>query len=365
MFKYWFILIALALGIGSAKASHSQHTDSDKDIVRGITISTHGGGQDWGQDAIVPTLADIKTIGANWVSIHPYGRIGADGSIKFQEFDPKDPPAQLIRPIQEAHKQGLSICIKPHIAYWRTPFQWRGEIEFDTTDEWLRFWTDYRKWILTLAMACREADAFVVGTELDRTLNHEAEWRTLIAEVRSIMRVPLTYAANWTDYKRVPFWDALDVIGIQAYFPVASKPNSTPKEIQTGWKKLMEELRSYSEKMNRKILFAELGYTLSYMAPVEPWNYHTDGEGARLVQESCWKAALAAIDEEPCVVGALLWKWFPYPRPVGRNFALATPGVMTIIADAWEGKVPKIEISEQMLKAWEDARRKRRRTRPD
>ena len=83
-------------------------------------------------------------------------------------------------------------------------------------------------------MACREADAFVVGTELDRILNHEAEWRTLIAEVRSIMKVPLTYAANWTDYKRVPFWDALDVIGIQAYFPVASKPNSTPKEIQTG-----------------------------------------------------------------------------------------------------------------------------------
>ena len=117
----------------------------------------------------------------------------------------------------------MSICIKPHIAYWGSSFSWRGEIEFSREDAWDRFWRDYRAWITLLAEACREADGFVVGTELDRTLRFEDEWRALIADVRAHTGAPLTYAANWTDYQRVPFWDALDVIGIQAYFPLTDQ----------------------------------------------------------------------------------------------------------------------------------------------
>ncbi len=37
------------LAVGYAAASTPEEDDS---IVRGITISTHGGGQDWGQDVI-------------------------------------------------------------------------------------------------------------------------------------------------------------------------------------------------------------------------------------------------------------------------------------------------------------------------
>ncbi len=35
------------------------------------------------------------------------------------------------------------------------------------------------------------------------------------------------------------------------------------------------------------------------------------------------------------VVGAFLWKWFPNPHPVGRNFQLATPRLRKAIADVW------------------------------
>ena len=98
--------------------------------VRGITISTHGIGRDWGTDAIVPTLEDIRAVGANWVAIHPYASIRADGSLRWSDIDPDDPPAHIVRPIREAHRLGLRIYIKPHIAYWRSPFSWRGEIAF-------------------------------------------------------------------------------------------------------------------------------------------------------------------------------------------------------------------------------------------
>ena len=208
--------------------------------VRGITISTHGIGRDWGTDAIVPTLEDIRAVGANWVAIHPYASIRADGSLRWSDIDPDDPPAHIVRPIREAHRLGLRIYIKPHIAYWRSPFSWRGEIAFDRAEDWQRFWRDYREWIALLATVCREADGFVVGTELDRMLTFEEEWRALIAEVRQHTDAPLTYAANWTDYRQVPFWDALDVIGIQAYFPLTEDPEPTTRRIsalagQSAW----------------------------------------------------------------------------------------------------------------------------------
>ena len=329
-------IFALALVLLLSGGLAAGDDDPDKKSVRGIIISTHGGGRDWGTDVIVPTMKDIRAVGANWVSIHPYARIHADGSIRFRAFNPDDPPAYLIRPIAEAHRLGLSICIKPHLAYWGSPFSWRGEITFEEEEKWQRFWRDYRSWIIQLAAACRQADGFVVGTELDLTLHFEKEWRTLITEVRDLIDAPLTYAANWTDYQKVPFWDALDVIGIQAYFPLTRKSPPSTEDIQAGWDRLLAELRDYADQQDRDILFTELGYNQSYLAAAEPWDYHVDDDGARQIQETCLRTALAAITRESRIVGALLWKWFPHPRPVGRTFPLATPRIKRIIADAWQ-----------------------------
>lgn len=324
------LFIALSL---LARATWS---DDDKHIVRGITISTHGSGRDWGSDAMLTTLEDIRALGANWVAIHPYARINGDGSLQFGRFDPSDPPAYLARPIREAHQLGLSICIKPHIAYWGSPFAWRGEIEFAQAEQWANFWRDYSEWILLLAAACSEADGFVVGTELDRTLSFEGQWRALIADVREQTGAPLTYAANWTDYDRVPFWDALDVIGIQAYFPLADSTDFSEEAIRRGWQQRADELRTYADAHNRRILFTELGYNQSHRAPLQPWDYATDGDDARPVQLACMRAALQTIAGEERIVGALLWKWFPHPRSVGRNFQLAAPHLRAVIAESWQ-----------------------------
>ena len=351
-----FMLLCL-IPLSTPSANFPQNDDD----VRGIIISTHGIGQDWGHDVIVPTLRDIKQLGANWVSIHPYAGISRDGAIRLRQYDPSDAPIHWTRPIKEAHAQSLNICITPHLAYWRTGFSWPGDIEFQIDEEWARFWQSYRRWILTVATACRDADAFVIGTELDRTLRFEKEWRDLIADVRIIFKGPITYAANWSDYKRVPFWDALDIIGIQAYFPLTKKENPTAKDIRSGWKKIADELRAYGAKMNRNIVFTELGYNQSYITAAEPWDYRVDDEGARPIQEMCWRAAFAAIEAEPRIVGALLWKWFPHPRPIGRNFQLATPHVMNIIANAWNGHPPTIEFDQDAYDRWREERRRRRR----
>ena len=357
----WIVLLILC---GMAGYAPANPPGKDIGVVRGITISTHGSGQDWGQDVMAPTVRDIKTLGANWIATHPYGSITSSGAVGFRRPDDGAlPPKHWTRPIEEAHAQGLKICIKPHLAYWRSGFSWRGEITFDTEEEWERFWQDYRAWILELAAACREADAFVIGTELDRTLHHEYRWRALIEDVRKVYNGPVTYAANWSDYRRVPFWDALDVIGIQAYFPVSKAEDPTAADITAGWQRITAELRGYSLEQNRPVVFTELGYNQSYAAAATPWEHDTDDDGARALQERCWLAALDAIGQEPRIVGALLWKWFPHPRPLGHNFQLATPPVMRIIANAWQGEVPAIEFTQEEFDRWQQERSRRWRAR--
>jgi hypothetical protein len=304
--------------------------------VRGIFVSTHTSGREWGEDEMASTLDDIRAVGAGWVAIHPYARIDEDGSVRFREFDPMNPPAHLVRPIQEAHARGMKIAIMPHLAYWGSSFGWRGEIEFRTEAEWARFFSDYERWIVAVARACRDADGFVVGNELDRTVSHEAAWRRIIARVREATPAALSYAANWSDYRSIPFWDAVDAIGIQAYFPLSEEPRPSGATVEAAWRVRMKELREFSVLHRRKVVFTELGYNRSFTAARAPWEYRSDGAEAEPFQASLLGAALRSIEKEPAVAGVFLWKWFPNPRPVGRNFQLATPRLKRAISEVWQ-----------------------------
>jgi len=310
------------------------HASDEPAQVRGITLSSHRGGQDWGSDALPAELVEMRALGANWIAIHPYARIEGDGSVRARHTGSK-PPEHIVGPIRDAHAAGLKILIKPHLAYWGSPFGWRGEITFERKDELDRFWNEYEAFILELAEWTQKADGFVVGTEL-RLLQADApRWRALIAKVRAVTDVPLTYAANWDDYANVAFWDSLDWVGIQAYFPLTDEEDPGRAAIENGWDRWMGRLASYAAERRRPILFTELGYNQSYRAAIEPWDYATDDAGSRSLQELCMSVALRSIESEDSVIGVFLWKWFLPPRRVGRNFQLASPGMRNVIRQSW------------------------------
>ena len=105
-------------------------------------------------------------------------------------------------------------------------------------------------------------------------------WRSLIAHVRNIYHGKLTYAANFDQYYEVGFWDALDVIGINAYFPLREDLLDEGEErllgeiLIKGWKGVFVEIDAFYEKQhlpNMPILFSELGYTRRKNCTIEPW----------------------------------------------------------------------------------------------
>ncbi|MBC8011222.1 MAG: hypothetical protein H7067_14135 [Burkholderiales bacterium] len=312
--------------------------------IRGVVISCQTWGHEWGSDAMLTALDEVKALGANWVQIHPYGRIDRAGNVSFGRM-PRDgsTPEWLSRPIREAHARGLKIAIVPHVAGWGAGWNWRGDIVFDDPGEWTRFFASYQTWITTMARMCRDADGFSVGSELDRTIaGHEAEWRGIIRTVRAETTAALTYGANWPDYRAVPFWDALDAIGISAYFPLVEHGRAPiAGELDAAWKRLHGELADYARAQNRRVVFMELGYDASMEAAREPWVSGPRGAGAdaEAVQTLCLDRALAAANADPNLAGLFLWKWFP-GEARRADFRVQSPPMRAVLGERWAGAGP-------------------------
>lgn len=306
-------------------------------VVHGVTVSCAGMGQSWGSDEMVETLRELRELGVNWIAIHPYAEIGADGTVGGGRTAAMyESPGWLTRPIAEAHRLGLKIMIKPHIAYWGSRFSWAGAITFDDADAWRRFFDSYEAWIVMVARLAHEADAFVVGTELDLTVQHEHEWRRVIAAVRRSTASPLTYSAGWDHYEDVPFWDALDAIAIQAYFPLVDHDGvPSSEELDRAWALWMERLEAFAAEAKRDIVFGELGYNDSADAARHPWAHRRGGPQAEEVQGRCLAAALRALARSKAVAGAFLWKWFPAGTERHANFLQSTPAMRAVIASFW------------------------------
>lgn len=327
-------LLLLARPGAPAPAAGAEH-------VRGMTVSCPTWGIEWGTDAFAADLDRLAALGVNWVAIHPYARIAADGTVSASRFDPEHPPEWITRPIREAHARGLSILVIPHLAYWGSPWSWRGAIDFPGAEERARFFATYQTWITGVARAVRGADGFCIANELERLAVHEAEWRAVIAAVRSASDARLTWAANWSGYRAVRFWDALDAVGIEAYFPLVAHADPGEDELLAAWKPILAELAAFHRATGKPIVFTELGYRAALDAACDPWTYReargAERERAEAVQERCLRVALEAIaPERDWLRGAFLWKWLPGGGRERDNFLVNRPGMQAVVARAWK-----------------------------
>lgn len=132
----------------------------------------------------------------------------------------------------------------------------------------------------------------------------EEHWTDLIARVRRVYDGPLGYAANFDQYRKVSFWDRLDVIGVNAYFPLRSgaldepDPEVLRSELVAGWTDVLERIDSFRGERgigDRPVVFTELGYTRRAGTTIQPWA----GEGLALLGEGSEEARLIAWQDRP------------------------------------------------------------------
>lgn len=135
----------------------------------------------------------------------------------------------------------------------------------------------YEAW--ALGMTAEGSTNAVGQVNQRRTLLAEC-WQWTIDRVREVYGGQLTYAANFDQYMEVGFWPQLDVIGINAYFPLRSRfldggdRAQLGEELERGWRRVFEEIDAFrvSQELGQMpVLFTELGYTERRDATLAPW----------------------------------------------------------------------------------------------
>ena len=250
--------------------------------------------------------------------------------------------AQLAALVGAARRLGLRTAVKPHVDLTADPQHWRGQIGANfSAAEWEQWFAEYESVVLApLAAAAEEvgADLFVAGTELSATQPQEAHWRSALARVRSLFGGRLTYGANHGDEGSVGWWDAVDWIGVDAYYPLGSD-GSLPA-LEAAWRQLAQSvLAPLAAKFSRPILFSEVGYEALSGAAATPW--HASGTLSPAAQSRCYLALYRALAGQPWFLGPLWWALSDSPEDGGAlspGFSFRNKPAAAVVS--WQGDYP-------------------------
>lgn len=272
------------------------------------------------------SLKELAKTGTKWVAILTtwYQERCSTTKIFPDENTPTD--SSIIHAIKAAHHLGMKVMIKPHLDLIDlSEGSWRGEIACIRESDWKTWFESYRNFILHYAKIAEEnkVEMLCIGTELTSvaTLRGDMWNDTVIKPVRDVYKGPLTYAANWNvEYSIVPFWHALDYIGIDAYFPLSEKAIPTLEEIKKGWEEWVMEIEKFQKKINKPIIFTEVGYCSADGTTKTPWEEIADGGKVNLkLQADCYQALFETFWDRKWFYGVYWWRWGADVRFGGPN----------------------------------------------
>jgi len=290
---------------------------------------------------------DIKISKANWVALIPEATLDRTTLTLKSEAENEwwtKTVAANIEGIQLAKKAGFKVFLKPHIVLGQIPtkkkeysaivvsnphkkkrtkdktggVEWRGELAPKKESDWQIWEENYEAYILQLAKVAEklDVDLFSIGTELKQsTWKRPAFWRQLIQKVRNIYSGKIVYSANWDEYQKITFWQDLDYIGVDTYFPINRMETPSIKKTLKNWRSVQKQLRKISKKENRKILLTEFGYRSIAYAGKRPWT-HNKGEDTpnNEGQRNLYEAFFQTFWKKNWIAGGFSWKWYCTPH---------------------------------------------------
>jgi len=299
--------------------------------IRGITIgpvenALHPG-VGYGSPAYARELDECVRFGATWVAITPFGRVA---DLHGSGVDPTfETPYELNFPrvltaIGMAHARGLKVFLVPHL--WVESGEWRAKINPETDAAWEAWAKSYESFVLAWARIAEagHADLLSAGVELRSwvTTGRAPRFVDILREIRHEYHGTLTYSANWDDVDDTVILGELDVIGINAFYPLADHNGASVAELTQGGERVREKVHALAERWQRPVLFTEIGYTTRSDPAVKPWEW-PDGMRDVKVDEAAQAAAyeglIGPLLEEPEFAGFFVWRVYSDPNDVSQE----------------------------------------------
>jgi hypothetical protein len=299
--------------------------------IRGVTIgpieSALHPGRGYGSPAFERGLDEAVRLGATWISLTPFGRawdLKATGVDKTFELPFEENQRGMLRAVQQAHARGLRVLLVPHL--WVESGGWRAEIDPDGAEGWRRFAEGYRAFVLEWARFATRArvDMLAVGVELRSwlTTTHAPSFLPILRDIRATYAGPLTYAANWDDVEQTVILGELDVIGINAFYPLTDKQNASDAELEQGGMDVAKKVEALAQLWQKPVVFNEFGYTARSDPALRPWEWpdhmHDVKVDAR-AQAAAYRGLLRGMLATPELRGGFVWRLYADPDDLSQE----------------------------------------------
>lgn len=285
--------------------------------LRGVSLamenSLEGG---YHAPALDRQLDRLAGLGVDAVSLMPFAYQEGPASPRLRMLNgspESETDVGLIHAARRARAHGMRTLYKPHI--WVGGGSWPGDIAMRDEAAWNAWWRDYRRYVLHHAVlaAWSGADLFSVGCELSGTLGRAEDWRRTIAAARAVFPGVLTYAGNWSgDLEAAPFWQQLDLIGVDAYYPLSPNPAAGSAELARGAAAVAAHLAATSRARQRQLLLTEVGFASTRAAWTAP--HKEGGVPSEADQAAGYAALFTALGRPPWLAGTFVWKAFSGER---------------------------------------------------
>ncbi len=265
---------------------------------KGVNLAAGGPGGYASEDAR-EVVKLLPTYAVNAVALVPYGFASRSST---QIFFPGglETDEGLEEMSRVAHAVGLRVMMKPGI--WVGGGGFAGDLQFSSGSDRAKWFAEYQRFVEHYARLAKEihADVFSVGGEFIKLSSDEAAWRKLIARARALYPGPLTYAANFgEEFENVKFWDALDYIGLQEYYPL-------PDNLSTDG--VVQKVEAVAQRFERPVIFTEVGFPSLVGANRNPWDDSRRRPLSPELQARCYEAVFQAFYNKHWFQGMYWWK---------------------------------------------------------
>ena len=274
------------------------------------------------------SLEKQASMGANAIAIVPYTGMRDPKKavpLRISRHAGSENVQGIIHSAYEARQLGMASMLKPQI--WLRG-SWPGDIKMATQEEWDAFFAHYHRWIIHFALIAEihDIEMFCAGVEFSHaTLAQEEKWREIFRSIRGLYQGKITYAANWGyEFEQVQFWDELDFIGLNCYYPLSKSDNPSDKDLKENFNRIKDKIRTVSIQYNKPIVFTEIGFRSTEM----PWkNPHAEEDRAFSAEDQarCYEVIFEGIQDESWCKGILWWKFPSYLDYRGSENNAFTP----------------------------------------
>lgn len=204
--------------------------------------------------------------------------------------------------IDYAKELGMRVALKPTVNCKNGT--WRAHVNFFDEDvvcepKWCNWFESYTEFQLHYARLAKEmgVEMHIAGCEMVMAERREAEWRKLIADIRSEFDGLVSYNTDKYQEHNVKWWDAVDVISSSGYYPLED------------WEKQLDRIEAVVKKFQKPFFFAEAGCMSIVDSNKVPNDWAVQGEADAKGQADWYEAMFEACLKREWVRGMAFWSW--------------------------------------------------------